>query len=42
MASKTKKTELIRDRKKKTSGKKRKAANRTKGTTKTAKKLFGS
>ncbi|HEY8272663.1 MAG TPA: hypothetical protein VIG33_17345 [Pseudobdellovibrionaceae bacterium] len=40
MASKTKKTEYIRERKKATSGTKRKAALRTKGTTKTAKALF--
>lgn len=39
MASKTKKTEYIRERKKATSGKKRKA-NLRKGTTKTAKALF--
>lgn len=41
MASKTKKTEYIRERKRSTSGKKRKAALRNKGTTKPAKKLFG-
>ncbi|UXR65862.1 hypothetical protein EZJ49_06320 [Bdellovibrio bacteriovorus] len=40
MASKTQKTEYIRERKKATSGKKRKAASRTKGTTKSAKVLF--
>ncbi|MGZ3743811.1 MAG: hypothetical protein ACXVB1_03115 [Pseudobdellovibrionaceae bacterium] len=40
MASKTKKTEYIRERKKATSGTKRKAALRTKGTTKTEKALF--
>lgn len=40
MASKTKRTEYIRERKKSTSGKKRKAAARTKGTTKSAKTLF--
>ncbi len=40
MASKTKKTEYIREKKKSTSGKKRKAAQRTKGTTKSAKTLF--
>ncbi|MEQ1721532.1 MAG: hypothetical protein ABL930_00020 [Pseudobdellovibrio sp.] len=41
MASKTKKTEYIRERKKATSGKKRKAGLRTKGSTKTKKALFG-
>ncbi|WP_255490115.1 hypothetical protein ACLSU7_12555 [Bdellovibrio sp. HCB185ZH] len=40
MASKTKKTEYIREKKKTTSGKKRKAAVRTNGTTKSAKVLF--
>jgi hypothetical protein len=40
MASKTKKIEYIRERKKATSGTKRKAALRGKGTTKTAKALF--
>jgi hypothetical protein len=40
MASKTKKLEHIRERKKATSGTKRKAGLRTKGTTKSAKKLF--
>lgn len=40
MASKTKKTEYVRERKKATSGTKRKAALRTKGTTKSAKTLF--
>ncbi|WP_413576283.1 hypothetical protein ACLVWU_18030 [Bdellovibrio sp. HCB290] len=40
MASKTKKTEYIREKKRTTSGKKRKAAIRTKGTTKSAKTLF--
>ncbi len=40
MASKTKKTEHIRKRKKATSGTKRKAALRNKGTTKSAKVLF--
>lgn len=40
MASKTKKLEFIRERKKATSGKKRKAATRTKGSTKSAKVLF--
>ncbi|AGH94364.1 hypothetical protein [Pseudobdellovibrio exovorus] len=41
MASKTKKLEFIRTRKKAASGKKRKAASRTKGTTKSQKALFG-
>ena len=41
MASKTKRTETIRAHKKATSGKKRKASLRTKGSTKSAKKLFG-
>jgi hypothetical protein len=40
MASKTKRTEYIREKKKSTSGKKRKAAVRTKGTTKSPKDLF--
>jgi hypothetical protein len=40
MASKTKRTETIRKHKKATSGKKRKAALRNKGTTKSAKTLF--
>jgi hypothetical protein len=40
MASKTKRTEYIREKKKSTCGKKRKAAARTKGTTKSAKDLF--
>lgn len=40
MASKTKKTEYIRERKRATSGTKRKAALRGKGTTKTEKDLF--
>jgi hypothetical protein len=40
MASKTKKTEYIRERKRATSGTKRKAALRNKGTTKSAKALF--
>ncbi len=40
MASKTKKLEFIRERKKTSAGKKRKAAERTKGTTKSAKELF--
>lgn len=41
MASKTKKTEFRRLRKKANMGKKRKAANRNKGTTKSQKVLFG-
>lgn len=41
MASKTKKTEYIRSHKKSTSGKKRKASLRTKGSTKSKKALFG-
>ena len=41
MASKTKKTEYIREHKKSTAGRKRKAKLRTKGTTKTKKALFG-
>ena len=41
MASKTKRTELIRKRKKTAKGKKRKAAARTKGTTRSKKELFG-
>lgn len=41
MASKTKKTEYIRKRKVATSGTKRKAALKNKGTTKSSKKLFG-
>ena len=41
MASKTKKLETIRRRKKTTSGKKAKAARRNKGTTKSKKALFG-
>jgi hypothetical protein len=40
MASKSARTEYIREKKRSTSGKKRKAAIRTKGTTKTAKDLF--
>jgi hypothetical protein len=40
MASKTKKTEYIREKKRTTSGTKRKAALRNKGTTKSAKALF--
>lgn len=41
MASKTKKLEIIRERKKTKQGAKRKAANRNKGSTKTAAQLFG-
>lgn len=41
MASKTIKTEYKRERKKATSGKKRKAALRAKGTTRSKKELFG-
>lgn len=41
MASKTTRTEARRARKVQTRGKKRKAALRTKGTTKLAKVLFG-
>lgn len=41
MASKTKRTEYIREKKKTTSGTKRKSALRTNGTTKSAKELFG-
>jgi hypothetical protein len=41
MASKTKRTELIRTRKTVNRGKKRKAALRSKGTTKSKKDLFG-
>ncbi len=41
MASKTKITEFRRKRKQSNAGKKRKAANRNKGTTKSAAKLFG-
>ena len=41
MASKTSKTEYIRDHKKATQGKKRKAALRTKGSTKSKKVTFG-
>lgn len=40
MASKTSKTEYIREKKRSTSGKKRKAAVRTNGTTKSPKVLF--
>lgn len=41
MASKTKKTEYIRERKRSTSGKIRKAKLRNQGTTKTRQELFG-
>ncbi len=41
MASKTKRTRTIRKNKVTTRGKKRKAALRTKGTTKSRKELFG-
>ncbi len=41
MASKTKRTEMIRKHKKAAAGTKRKAALRTKGSTKTKKALFG-
>ncbi len=41
MASKTKITEFRRERKQSKAGKKRKATNRNKGTTKSAAKLFG-
>lgn len=41
MASKTKRTEYIRERKRTTSGRKRKATLRNKGTTKPRKELFG-
>lgn len=41
MASKTKRTETIRDRKAARRGRKRKAALRTKGSTKSEKTLFG-
>jgi len=41
MASKTKKTELIRKHKVARAGSKRKAALRTKGSTKSKKALFG-
>jgi hypothetical protein len=40
MASKTKRTEYRRERKKATSGRKRKAAQRSAGTTRSAKELF--
>ena len=41
MASKTKRTETIRQRKRSTSGRKRKAKLRSEGTTRSAKELFG-
>ncbi len=41
MASKTKRTEMIRERKKSAKGTKRKAKLRTKGSTKSKKQLFG-
>jgi hypothetical protein len=41
MASKTQRTETVRERKVIRRGKKRKAALRTKGSTKSAKALFG-
>lgn len=41
MASKTKKTEFRRRRKKAAQGTKRKAKNRTQGTTRSKKELFG-
>ena len=41
MASKTKKTEFRRERKQSKAGRKRKAKNRNKGTTKSKKELFG-
>lgn len=41
MASKTKRTETIRQNKRAAAGSKRKAALRTKGSTKSAKELFG-
>ncbi len=41
MASKTKVTKFRRQRKKANMGRKRKAANRNKGTTKSRKELFG-
>jgi hypothetical protein len=41
MASKTKKTKIIRKHKKARAGTKRKAALRTKGSTKSKKALFG-
>jgi hypothetical protein len=40
MASKTKKLEFIRERKRSAAGTKRKASQRTKGTTKSEKVLF--
>ena len=41
MASPTKKTDLIRKRKARSTNRKRRAANRTNGTTKSAAELFG-
>jgi len=41
MASKTKKTKFRRRRKKSNMGRKRKAVNRNKGTTRSKKELFG-
>jgi len=41
MASKTKKTKFRRKRKKQKQGRVRKAANRSKGTTRSKKELFG-
>lgn len=41
MASPTKQTESIRERKKSTQGKKRKAKERNQGSTKSAAELFG-
>ena len=41
MASKTKKLEFIRTRKRKAAGSKRKAAIKSKGSTKSKKELFG-
>ena len=41
MASRTKKTKAIRKNKKSNAGKKRKTANRNKGTTQTKEALFG-
>ncbi len=41
MASPTKQTELIRERKKSNQGKKRKAKDRNQGSTKSAAELFG-
>ena len=41
MASPTKQTEIIRERKRSNQGKKRKAKERNQGTTKSAAQLFG-